>query len=76
MINVHQFINGLFVGTLMTALGLFPSFFQTLGETLTAFLYKFRIPTISLVFVEQRRWFAVFGVALIIFSFAAYFTRA
>jgi hypothetical protein len=76
MINVHQLINGLCVGTLMTALGLFPSFFQTLGETMTAFLYKFRIPTASLVFVEQRRWFAVFGVALIIFTLAAYFVHA
>jgi hypothetical protein len=80
MINVHQFINGLLVGSAMIALGLFPRLLQMLTEAVIVFthlaIFGFTIPRTSITAYQQRRWFAAIGAALIILTFAAYFTHA
>ncbi len=79
MINVHQLINGVFMGSVLIALGLYPRLLQTLAEAVAAFSNQFPngfpFASLSIMFFKQRRWFATIGAALIFLSFAAYLTH-
>jgi hypothetical protein len=79
MINVHRLINGVFMGSVLIALGLYPRLLQTLAEAVVAFSNQFPngfpLASLSIMLFKQRRWFATIGAALIVLSFAAYLTH-
>jgi len=79
MVNIHQLINALFMGSALIALGLYPRLVQTLAEAVMAFSNLFsnglRLASVSITLFKQPRWFATIGTVLIVVSFAAYSMR-
>jgi hypothetical protein len=80
VITIYQLINGLFMGSVLIALGLYPRLLQTLAEAIIAFSNQLPnglpIVSVSITLFRRRRRFAAIGAALIVFSFAAYLIHA
>ena len=80
MIGQAQFVNGVWMGIVLIALGLLPIFLQTMMDSLIKLNDAFspvKIPSrlrnqIRQVPLRQQPWLAVLGAAIIAASFALY----
>ena len=81
MIGAGQFVNGIWVGIVLIALGLLPSLLENLTDSVRKFAGMFSavpIPTrwraqIRRVPLKQQPWLAVLGAAIIAITFLLYF---
>jgi hypothetical protein len=84
VINSSQFVNGLWMGTLLIVLGLVPSLLdgcvKAISDVASAVSFRFPISMSSRFpsqpakssSIEQPRWLAALGIALMAFTFFAY----
>ncbi len=81
MISPAQFVNGIWMGIVLIALGLLPALFQNMTDSLrkiTGGSLPVPIPSrwrtqIQRVPVEQQPWIAAIGAAIIAATFILYF---
>lgn len=77
MISTGQFVNGIWMGTVLLVLGLIPDMMQNLANAMAEFAHalqfreSFRLnPRIQ---IRQPRWFASIGAGMIVVTILAYF---
>jgi hypothetical protein len=79
MINANQLVNGIWMGTVLIALGLFPAILQGIADAVLgmANTLPLRGPMRlnSRVEIQQPGWFAPLGAALTVASILAYSVR-
>lgn len=79
MINANQLVNGIWMGTVLIALGLFPAILQAIADGVAGMANKLPlrgpIRLNSRVEIQQPGWFAPLGAALIVASILAYSVR-
>jgi hypothetical protein len=87
MIDSSQFVNGLWMGTLLIVIGLVPGLFDRCAKAMSdaASAMSFRFPiSLSSRFpsppgkssqIEQPRWLATLGMAIIALAYFAYIAR-
>ncbi len=77
MISSGQFVNGIWMGTILLMLGLVPGLFQKISESIANLPGKLVSPYLPCNRVKpsfrQPRWLAVPGMAIIMLTFVAYF---
>lgn len=79
VIGVGQLVNGLWMGTVLILLGLFPGLLQGFADAITRFAgtLPFWFPDCSSdhVQIHQPRWFAAVGAALVVLTLFAYWAH-
>ena len=79
MINANQLVNGIWMGTVLSALGLFPGILQRIADAVAGMANPLPLrgpmrPN-SRVEIQQPGWFAPLGAALTVASILAYGVR-
>lgn len=79
VIDATQLVNGVWMGTVLIILGLFPDLLQGFADAISNFAGRmpiwFPVRSSFRVQIHQRRWFAAVGAALIVLTLMAYWSH-
>ena len=83
MIGAAELVNGIWMGTILVALGMFPALFENVIDSMRKFADQFSpVPIPSrwkkqsqTVPLKQQPWLAVFGAAVIAAAVILYFVN-
>ncbi|MFZ0746247.1 MAG: hypothetical protein WAM85_17700 [Terracidiphilus sp.] len=79
VIGAAQLVNGVWMGTVLILLGLFPGLLQGFADAITRFAgalpFWYPVRSGDQVQIHQPRWFAAVGATLIVLTLFAYWAR-